>query len=190
MKNDDILQDYDSERKLVERTTIQEVDSYEVGDKFRFTLKNGEVMWAIAVKKDVDGMEFIFIDCLATNYSMKSLDISLRAYLKRDILDLIPDNLLKNMKKFTNGAYLRLATEKEIFGENKLGVREPDNIVQFEPMKMLRNRISFQRDDGMKYWLQNSVNDFNKYSVCVSAHGRVCYANISQYHGVRPCFKL
>ena len=40
--------------------------------------------------------------------------------------------LLLNIIAFDNGEYLRLPTEKEIFGENKYGEEEGVEITQFE----------------------------------------------------------
>lgn len=50
---------------------------------------------------------------------------------------------------------IRIPTEKEIFGVNKYGEKESDDVKQFEPMKNRRNRIAFRNNEFEWYWLKN-----------------------------------
>ena len=175
------------------------LDSNEVGfelnDSFEFELKTGELVKAKAVKKDSDGMLFIFEDCLRDEYSMKEI---LNDNVLDKIFDQFPDELKQIMKKIDDNNYLRLPTEKEIFGENNYGIYESDEVKQFECMKERRNRIAFQgykTDIWEWYWLSNPYkNSDDTASATLFAH--VHYSGYSTFHnasnslGVRPLFKI
>ena len=96
------------------------------------------------------------------------------------------------MVPFENGDFLRLPTEKEIFGVNEYGEKEPDSVEQFEPMKLRRNRIAFQGHNGgwEWYWLQNKVKGTAAYFAGVNNNGCAGYYYASYAGGVRPAFKI
>ena len=158
----------------------------EVGDRLRFTLEGGEEVEAIAVRREENGMLFIFTDCLRDEYRLHEPgkypgweDCELRRKLNGEILERFPEDVLQLLMPFSNGDLLRIPTEKEIFGENEYGKKEPENVEQFEIMKDRRNRIAFQgfgTGDWEWYWLQNRG--------VYSATWR--YA--SYVYGVRPLF--
>lgn len=125
---------------------------YEVGDKFSFALKNGESVTALAVKEEADGMVFIFEDCLSKAYSMND---NLMDMLNNELYKLFPDEIQNVMVSFGGNNMIRIPTEKEIFGVNKYGEKESDDVKQFEPMKKRRNRIAFRNDELEWYWLKN-----------------------------------
>lgn len=175
------------------------LDSNEVGfelnDSFEFELKTGELVKAKAVKQDSDGMLFIFEDCLRDEYSMREI-------LNDNVLDKIfnqfPDELRQIMKKVDDNNYLRLPTEREIFGENNYGVSESDEVKQFECMKERKNRIAFQgykTDIWEWYWLSNPYKNSDD-TASATGFARVTYYGYSAYHdasnsgGVRPLFKI
>lgn len=94
---------------------------------------------------------------------------------------------------FDNKEYLRLPTEKEIFGVNEYGEEEDTDVEQFERMKKERHRIAFQ-GYGIDVWgwyrLDNrhksSANDF----VLCGFNGVSTYLDAFADGGVRPLFLL
>lgn len=176
-------------------------NGYMVGDVIAFTLTDGEEVEALAVKQEQDGMIFCLVDCLNQEYSMNEEDSNrggyeatdLRVKLNGEILDRFPADIREKMVAFANGDYLRLPTEKEIFGCNDYGKAEPDDVQQWEPMKKRKNRIAFQgkgTDRWEWYWLQNAHKRYAAYFALVRYYGRAYYDYASYAHGVRPAFKI
>lgn len=177
-------------------------NGYMVGDVIAFTLTDGEEVEALAVKQEHDGMVFCLVDCLNQEYSMNEEDTNrggyeatdLRVKLNGEILDRFPAEIREKMVAFASGDYLRLPTEKEIFGCNDYGKDEPDDVEQWEPMKQQKNRIAFQGKGTNRwewYWLQNphkrSAAGFA--GVLRGGGGAPCGA-ASGVRGVRPAFKI
>ena len=176
-------------------------NGYKVGDVIAFTLNDGEEVEALAVKQEADGMIFYFVDALKKEYRMNRTNSNrggykaceLRANLNGEILDRFPAEIRDKMIAFENGDFLRLATEREMFGENIYGEEEDESVEQWEPMKDRRNRIGFQ---GNKtgiwewYWLQNKSKDYAACFAFVTRNGSA-YSNGASYSfGVRPAFKI
>lgn len=194
----------------VKRTIKTEVESFELGDVISFKLKDGEEVEAKAVKQTDEGMLFITVDCLKDAYQMfkntggmGSMDINyfnsdLRHALNGEILDRFPDEIKSRMVGMRIGDsdsvdFLRIPTEREIFGENPFSKDESDTVVQFKGMKNRRNRMAFQ---GSKtgifewYWLQNRVGDTSSSFACVNGYGLADYSCASYFVGVRSVFLL
>lgn len=176
-------------------------NGYMVGDVIAFTLTDGEEVEALAVKQEQDGMIFCLVDCLNQEYPMNEEDSNrggyeatdLRAKLKGEILDRFPADIREKMVAFANGDYLRLPTEKEIFGCNDYSKAEPDDVQQWEPMKQRKNRIAFQgkgTDRWEWYWLQNPHKRYAAYFASVDTSGNADYDGASYADGVRPAFKI
>lgn len=167
----------------------QRAVDFEVGDTFTFKMKDGEKVKVRAVKEDVNGAILcIFEDCLKDEYSMKEIlnDEVLKKIYKR-----IPKKIRKRFVAFDNGEYLRLPTEKEIFGENKYGEEEGVEITQFECMKKRKHRIAFQgygTDKWEWYWLANRNLASAVYFAYVNLDGNSYCFNASNSGGVRPLF--
>lgn len=174
---------------------------YCVGDVITFTLNDGEEVEALAVKQEQDGMIFVLVDCLRKEYSMNRTSsnrggyksCALRKALNTEILDRFPAEIREKMVAFESGDLLRLPTEREIFGYNPYGEKEPDDVEQWEPMKDRRNRIAFQ---GSKtgtwewYWLQNKVDGSAANFARVGGSGDAFCYGASGALGVRPAFKI
>ena len=183
--------------------TIEAVadDHYCVGDVITFTLNDGEEVEALAVKQEQDGMIFVLVDCLRKEYSMNRTSSNrggykscgMRKALDTEILDRFPAEIRDKIVAFENGDLLRLPTEREIFGYNPYGEKEPEDVEQWEPMKDRRNRIAFQ---GSKtgtwewYWLQNTVDGSAALFANVSDGGVAGCSLASDARGVRPAFKI
>lgn len=176
-------------------------NGYMVGDVIAFTLTDGEEVEALAVKQEQDGMIFCLVDCLNQEYSMNEEDSNrggyeatdLRVKLNGEILDRFPADIREKMVAFANGDYLRLPTEKEIFGCNDYGKAEPDDVQQWEPMKQRKNRIAFQgkgTDRWEWYWLQNAHKRYAARFAVVDYGGLATYGLASGALGVRPAFKF
>lgn len=174
-------------------------DTFEIGDVIDFTLTTGEEVSAMAMRKESDGMLFVFCDCLKTDYPMNDNDTNeggyeaskLRKVLNGEILGTFPEKIRNLMKSFENGDHLRLLTEKEVFGENKYG--EEDNGSQLEPMKSRKNRIAFQgkgTDEWEWWWLQNKAKDTASHFAHVHYSGHASDHDAGTSCGVRPAFKI
>lgn len=182
------------------RQTVVETEHFEVGDIISYVLKNGELAHAMAVKQDGDNMIFCHVDYLAKEYRMNARNTNkggyqasdLRKELNGSILELFPEEIRSVMVPFENGDLLRIPTEKELFGENVYGEKEPAEVEQWEPMKLRRNRIAFQGDNGDWEWgwCQNSaVASATSFAVC-SGNGGATYGGASASYGVRPTFQI
>lgn len=183
----------------VMRTYETETNTYEVGDVIAFELEGGEKVEAMAMRQEVDGMLFLFVDCLKDEECMNEEDSNrggfdasdLRMKLNREIVERFPAEICEQMIAFANGDMLRLPTEKEIFGVNEYGEDEGD-VEQFAPMKLRRNRIAFQGLNGNWewYWLANKHKRSASNFAAVNNGGYADYNNASNAHGVRPAFKI
>lgn len=187
----------------VKRTIKMKVQRFEVGDRIRFKLYDGEKVEAIAVKQIGDNMLFIHTDCLKKEYPMYDEyngdgygdfeDSDLRKHLNGDILSRFPRKIREKMVAFADGEYLRLPTEKEIFGENEYGEEEGADVEQFECMKKRKHRIAFQgykTDVWEWYWLANRHKSSASNFALVRYDGYSSSYNASFSYGVRPIFLL
>lgn len=163
-------------------------------------MSNGEYVQAMAVKKLNVGTLFCFVNCLTEKYSMNDSDTNdggylsskLRTIINSKVISDFPDEIKRYLVKFSNGDYLRIPTEKEIFGKNKYGEVEADNIEQWEPMKNCNNRISFSGMQGYceYYWCQNNKAGRSGCFCFVTNNGFASYYWASNVLGVRPVFVL
>ena len=110
--------------------------------------------------------------------------------LNNELYKLFPDKIRDAMVSFDGNSMIRIPTEKEIFGVNKYGEKESDDVKQFEPMKKRRNRIAFRNDEFEWYWLKNrgvgGATDF----ALVDGDGSADGGDASYSLGVRPLFKI
>lgn len=162
---------------------------FEVGDTFTFKMKDGEKVKVRAVQKDANGnMLFIFEDCLKDEYTMNQI---LNEGILKKIYKRIPKKIRKMLVAFNNGEYLRLPTEKEIFGVNEYGEEESADVEQFECMKKRKHRIAFQgyKTDVWKwYWLANRHKSSASAFASVNSGGYTRHASASFSGGLRPLF--
>lgn len=188
-----------TEELTVRRSTTVQTDEYEVGDIIDFTLKTGEEVSAMAMRKEADGMLFVFVDCLKSEYPMNSSNTNqggyeaclLRKKLNGEILDSFPDSLKARMKPVYKGDKLRLLTAMEVFGKNPYEDKVGGEYLPL--MGDIRNRIAFQgKDTGAWewYWLQNTPNDSAAFFAVVDARGSAHFDTASYAAGVRPAFKI
>lgn len=185
---------------LITRAVEYNTDVFEIGDIIRFNLTNGEYVEAMAMKKDADGTIFLLIDCLAHEEPMNNEcsnrggyeGSDLRSKLNGMILDSFPAEIREQMVAFPNGDFLRLPTEREIFGCNTYGEDEESNVEQWKPMELRRNRIAFQGHNGAWewYWLQNKRKNSSANFVHVGSAGVALYDLAYYGIGVRPAFKI
>lgn len=175
--------------------------NYCVGDKIAFTLNDGEKVEALAVKQEDDGMIFYFVDALVDEYHMNSTDTNIGGYqkcelrksLNGEILDRFPAKIREKMIAFENGDFLRLATEREIYGEHIYGRYEENNVSQWKPMQNYRNRLCFQGNRGAWYdhcWLQEETRDYVANFCAIGSQGYALNFRASALLGVRPVFKI
>ena len=174
----------------VKRMIKSDVDTFRVGDIIKFKLTDGEKVQAMAVQQENDGMLFCLVDCLADEYSMNDTNTNeggyegsdLRKKLNTEIIARFPAGIKAVMVPFENGDYLRLPTEKEIFGENYYGEYESPYVKQWKPMKKRRNRMAFDgsKDENLQwYWLMNKVRESAANFANVNGNGRATFSNAS-----------
>lgn len=188
-----------TEELIVRRSTTVQTNEYEVGDIIDFTLKTGEEVSAMAMRKETDGMLFVFVDCLKTEYPINSSNTNkggyeacaLRKKLNGEILDSFPDYLKACMKLVYKDDKLRLLTAMEVFGKNPYNDKVGGEYLPL--MRDIKNRIAFQsKDTGIWewYWLQNVPNDSAARSAAVNSSGNASDNYASYSSGVRPAFKI
>lgn len=181
----------------VQRTITVDTDEYEVGDVITFSLTTGEVVSAMAMRQEEDGMLFVFVDCLKDRQPMNEEDSNMGGYeasdlrkkLNEEILPTFPTSIRNRMKPVYKEDKLRLLTAMEVFGENTYG--DEDHGEPIPLMKKRRNRIAFQgyaTDEWEWYWLQNTY--VASAFACVYSIGGASFANASNSLGVRPAFKI
>lgn len=193
----------------VKRMVNVDADTLQVGDIIKFKLTNGAKAQAMAMQQEEDGMIFCLVDCLPGRLQMNDWTheggyekSTLRKSLNAEILDFFPEELKAVMVPFENGDFLRIPTEREIFGENQYGEYENPYVKQWKPMKQCRNRIAV---DGIKagvlqqYWLTNKARESNVLSsfrnpaaffTVADCYGKADYNDGIHALGVRPVFKL
>lgn len=188
--------------KVIRKQTI-DTELFELGDEIRFKLTTGERVRAKAVQECAEGMLFITKDCIGKEVPMykkpseEYLDYvhsDLRKYLNTELLSIFPEKIRSRMLPMIEdsyGDYLRIPTEKEIFGNNPYGAEE-SYTKQFYGMNHRRNRIAFEhtngKDEWQWYWLQNYVS--GAAFAHVSYNGFADSHNASYSSGVRPVFLL
>ena len=91
--------------EITHSVTNENKRKYKVGDKFSFSLKNGESVTALAVKEETDGMVFIFEDCLSKAYPMND---NLMDMLNNELYKLFPDKIRDAMVSFDGNSMIRI----------------------------------------------------------------------------------
>lgn len=185
----------------VKRICSVDVDTFKVGDIIKIKLTNGVKMQAMAMQQEEDGMIFCMVDCLPGEYPMNSTSTNeggyeesvLRKKLNSEILTPFPVELKAVMTQFENGDFLRIPTEREIFGENYYGEYESPYVKQWKPMKKRKNRMAFDvsKDENVQwYWLMNKVRKSATYFSGAHTDGSANGYDASGSLGVRPVFKI
>ena len=167
---------------------ITDVDKFQVGDVIAFELNDGEEVEAMAMKMEVDGTIFAFVDCIEGEYTRKGAEEMLSRLYK----ELMPEDIRVIMKPMDDGSFMRFMTQDEVFGERIIRSNEEER-EQFEPMLNRRNRIA---DIGLAsgewgwYWLKDRdvANATGFADVGGGGYANARYASASL--GVRPAFKI
>lgn len=174
--------------------------SIKVGDKVLVELKDGEQVEIVAIDRCKDGTVCTFRDCIEGYRSMNDthtteggyLGSEMRKFLNGELLERFPDEIKERLQQDENGDYLRLFTEKEVFGENRWAKeKESDDVQQLEYFKDRHNRIAFDGINGTPdwWWLANpaSATDF---CLC-NCYGYADYLSAGYAHDyVRPRFVI
>lgn len=190
------------------RNMTVETELFELGDIISFDLTTGEKVQAMAVRETPNGMLFMTVDCLKTEYKMfenvsraEVVDYEhsdLRQKLNGEILESFPEEIRERMVGMRVGQtncfdMLRIPTEREIFGENPYGADEPKSVRRFYGMEERRNRIAWQGSKTGEfewYWLQNRAEDTASHFANVRSNGSATCRTASYSLGVRPVFLL
>jgi len=182
---------------------VVEAQKFEVGDRISFKMEDGEEVGAIALKQVGGSMLFITTDCLKKEYPMYDRyngegygeyeDSDLRKHLNNEVIAGFPREIRERMATFDNDDYLRLPTEKEIFGMNEYGGEEGADVEQFSVMKKRRHRIAFHgygTDEWEWYWLKNKARLSDSFFCFAGSYGNSNRNGASFSGGVRPLFLL
>lgn len=180
----------------VKRMTEVETNRPKIGDRISFTLKTGEAVEAMAVRKLVNGMVFCAVDYLDEPYPMNhnggtrgGYEASgLRKKLNSAILECFPDDLRKQLIPFDNGDYITIPSEREMFGKNIYAKDDEGDVMQWGPMADRNNRIALLDGDIGWGWLRN-VASSTAFAIC-SPSGRANDWITSEPNGVRPVFLI
>ena len=193
--------------EVIRKTTV-DTELFELGDIISFDLTTGEKVQAMAVRETPNGMLFMTVDCLKTEYKMfenvsraEVVDYEhsdLRRKLNEEIFETFPEEIKGRMVGMRIGEtnrfdMLRIPTEREIFGENPYGADEPKSVRRFYGMEERRNRIAWQGSKTGEfewYWLQNRAENTASDFAFVHGNGNADYLNASYSNGVRPVFLL
>ena len=193
--------------EVIRKTTV-DTELFELGDIISFDLTTGEKVQAMAVRETPNGMLFMTVDCLKTEYKMfdnvnkaEVVDYEhsdLRRKLNEEIFETFPEEIKGRMVGMRIGQtncfdMLRIPTEREIFGENPYGVDEPKSVRRFYGMEERRNRIAWQGSKTGEfewYWLQNRAENTASPFAYVGNSGNAASNNASSSSGVRPVFLL
>ena len=177
----------------------EEEAKLDVGDEISFVLKNGTAIRALAVKKETDGMLFCSLNCLPERIAMSESgecdsyeESDIRKYLCENVYQTLPENIKESLVPFENGDFLRIPTEKEIFGKNTFGEEEPESVTQWEPMKRVMNRVAGNavEECTIWYWLKNKSKNHSSSFALVYSLGIALRSQASITYGVRPVFKI
>lgn len=177
----------------------EEESKLDVGDEIGFALKNGTAIRALAVKKELDGMLFCSLNCLPECIPLSESgecdsyeESDVRKYLCENVYQTLPENIKESLVPFENGDFLRIPTEKEVFGKNKFGKEEPESVTQWEPMKRVMNRVAGNSDDECTtwYWLKTKSKNYSSAFAYANLDGSANYYGASYPYGVRPVFKI
>ena len=177
----------------------EEEAKLDVGDEISFVLKNGTAIRALAVKKETDGMLFCFLNCLPERIAMSESgecdsyeESDVRKYLCENVYPMLPEIIKESLVPFENGDFLRIPTEKEIFGKNTFGEEEPESVTQWEPMKRVMNRVAGNAGEEFTiwYWLKNKSKEYSYYFAIAAAYGHANDYRSSYTSCVRPVFKI
>ena len=163
---------------------FQSVEKTQIGDVIQFDLTTGETVQAM--KMTDDGI-WCFVDCLEDECDMHDMEQHLES-----VLSVFPDDIRELMKPFDDGRLLRLPTEKEVFGKNVYGKKQPMDVQQWEPMKLRRNRIAFQGLNGGYewWWTETPHKNGAAFFADVYRDGGCSYGGASGSGGVRPAFRF
>lgn len=177
----------------------EEESKLDVGDEISFVLKNGTAIRALAVKKETDGMLFCSLNCLPERIPMSESgecdnyeESEVRGYLCENVCPMLPESIKESLAPFENGDFLRIPTEKEIFGKNTFGEEEPESVTQWEPMKRVMNRVAGNASEEFTiwYWLKNKSKNYPSNFAFANNVGHASLNGASDANGVRPVFKI
>ena len=193
--------------EVIRKTTV-DTELFELGDIISFDLTTGEKVQAMAVRETPNGMLFMTVDCLKTEYKMfdnvnkaEVVDYEhsdLRRKLNEEIFETFPEEIKGRMVGMRIGEtnrfdMLRIPTEREIFGENPYGADESKSVRRFYGMEERRNRIAWQGSKTGEfewYWLQNRAENTASRFALVHDYGNATCSYASNSRGVRPVFLL
>lgn len=177
---------------------VKDVASMEIGDVFEFTLKDGDAVRAMAVKKGEEATDFITVDCLKGKDMAMNLEPTseggydgshLRESLNQEILALFPDDIRAAMVPVYRDDLLTIPSEMEIFGE-RIFSKEDSKDEQLEPMKENRNRIALDGMDGYPNWYWLRVAAGAGAFAFVGSYGDASYDPAPCSLGIRPRFRI
>lgn len=113
-------------------------------------------------------------------------------FLNTDIYNKFPNEIKNHIIAYQDEVFIRIPTEKQISGDNELGFKESDFVTQFEPMKLIRNKIAQDAnasDKSSHYWLENGYKAAPDISIIYDGFNSYLYM-ITNPSGVRIRFLI
>ena len=157
-----------------------------VNDEINIELKDGQRVTLVCEKVDKDHALFSTKDLLADTHTVNEDWLvkgicTMDNYLNTRFRKLLPDELSAVI-----AGNIRLLKEKEIFGENKYGVKECCS--QLERYKNPKNRVKRLNGVAFPWWTETPrvSNSINFCLVNTDGNATGDYANYS--YGLAPCF--
>jgi len=176
------------------------MENLKVGDKIPVSLLDGEKVEIVAIAECEQGVVCTFRDCLSQYRPMNKthsteggyLGSDMRRFLNEELVERFPVDIRSRLVEDKNGDYLRLFTEKEVFGYNEYAEEnESDEVQQLEYFKDRHNRIAFDGIDGTPdwWWLANQASATH-FCDCGTSGGAHYDGAGYAYYYVRPRFVI
>ncbi len=183
----------------VYRAEEKDVSTLEYADVISFDMKDGEHVEAIVIAIEGGAAVCTFVDaleddhCMNENWETKGgyLASDMRKYLNGELLDRFPDEIRERLQQDNNGDYLRLFSEKEVFGENYYSDESEADVEQYYYFKNRKNRIALSGHAGeyrARWWLRDVASSTS--FALVYGDGNCYGRNASDSRGVRPAFLI
>lgn len=178
--------------KVLRRVKIKNPTKLKVGDRIKVKLPN-ESHTATAIKKEEDGMLFIFDQFLDKDHPINKSDTTEggyeESYMRKFLQELseeFPEKLKERMIPFDNGDTLQLLTIMEVCGVDER-LKNCDGQIPY--FKDRRNRIAERKGIDYECMWTSTVVSGTSFAI-VDSSGLADDHGASLSLGVRPAFKI
>ena len=179
----------------VGRSMLVDTEEFETGDDIAINRINDLAIACVVVDvtdkiATVISLNTVFNMALNYNKCASWLESDLRKYLNSDFYNSCDPWVRDKLIKDSNGDYFSIPSEKEIFGRNKYGEYEGNEVVQWSIMKDRKYRIALTECGTNMYFLRTKPNDSLIAFCGCSEDGDPILIDAHRSRGVRPCFRM